>query len=219
MILMTVGILLVSLSLTYAWWTKVRVICLRQDIYDIRDELFDRALKLDGLSDPAYKQARERLNASASVADVFSLITLAKMKSMDISVDDAFCSTNKELQDAIDESLRKCSIRICRFLLRETLSGVFISLLAKVWKSKRQSKSQTSDSVNRWVSSPSPERLQSTLRRKDGSSNHWLGNKTARTDPSGSADFVVSSERLLAGQVRAKTLQETSGPIPAFRQR
>jgi hypothetical protein len=33
MIWIFVGTLLISLSLAYAWWVKVRIICLRQDIF------------------------------------------------------------------------------------------------------------------------------------------------------------------------------------------
>ena len=177
--LMTAGILLVSVGLTYAWWTKVRVICLRQDIFDIRDELFDAALDLNGLGDPAYRQARERLNFAAKIADVFSLPLVTAVRSMNAPPQQEFCSSNRKLQEAINHAIASCSQRIVDYLYFETFCGMCGWMTSKVWKTNKPSPEQTGESVSQWVSSPSPEFFQHTRRFKNNQHDGLFGTGSA----------------------------------------
>lgn len=119
-----IGVLLISLSVTYAWWVKVRIIRLREDIYDKRDWLFDTAARLDSFSDPAYKAARIHLNSIAGIAKFLSVQVVAFLSTQG-QLKDAprIKSDNPELQAAINDVFRWSAERIARYLLKETLSG------------------------------------------------------------------------------------------------
>ena len=41
-----IAIAILIFTIYYAWWTKIRVVKLRQDIFDKRDELFDLAINV-----------------------------------------------------------------------------------------------------------------------------------------------------------------------------
>src|SRR6056297_2477608 len=67
---------LISVGL-YLAWRQLRVVFLRQDLFAIRDHLWDRAKKSDGFSDPAYREAREALNGVILYAHKLDLFTFA----------------------------------------------------------------------------------------------------------------------------------------------
>ena len=60
-------------AIAYLWWCHVRVTFLREDLFMIRDRLWDQARQHDMLEDPAYLRAREVLNATIGIAGLFSV--------------------------------------------------------------------------------------------------------------------------------------------------
>jgi len=161
MIALSIGMVLASLSITYAWWVRIRVINLRQDIYDIRDRLFDKALALESLSDPAYREAREHLNKVAAIVNRLSLMVLAFVLGQGRSepMGDRFKTSNFELQHAINESLEASSSRLAHYLFRETLTGAFCSLLLIRTRVSDVVEAQLLKWSRRWVYSQSPDEM------------------------------------------------------------
>ena len=122
---------LIGLSTFYLWWTYVRVIRLRQDLYDVRDHLFDAAHRHSLLSDPAYCQTRNTLNAMAHMADYLSprfvteLARLARrgpMEGRPVAVDPI-------LDAEVLRTYRWLEERLFHYLMRECLSGWLIGSL------------------------------------------------------------------------------------------
>ena len=133
MILIISGSLIASLALSYAWWTHVRIVRLRQDIFDKRDELFDIASRLDRLDDPAYRAARRHLNSAANAAKVISFEFLFYVMGQEGDTENIIPETNNEhLQQAINESLTWCAERIVDSLFTETFVGILLILRFKV---------------------------------------------------------------------------------------
>lgn len=119
------GVLLMSLGIAGAWWTKVRVIWLRQDIYDLRDELFMESVRRDCVQDPGIQAAREHLNAIARVSPVLSISFIANAIQLGLVESREFPrSDDKELGKLIESTMNKAGLRIQRYLLRETLAGL-----------------------------------------------------------------------------------------------
>ena len=141
MLLVILGSLIISLALSYAWWTRVRVVNLRQDIFDIRDELLDEAADCSGLQDAAYKQARAWLNGMAAGAHVIAsgpvLVYIHTLQRRTESASKRPKSDIAKLNKAIDSAVSKCGLRIARYILRETLPGIVFSCLAVFTPSRR----------------------------------------------------------------------------------
>ena len=71
-----IGIAVVSLSVNYAIWSKVRVTFLREDLFRVRDELWDKMRELDSLDHPAHVVHRDFLNSCIRVAHLISVPTI-----------------------------------------------------------------------------------------------------------------------------------------------
>lgn len=128
-----VGVLLLSVGVSYAWWTKLRVLWLRQDIYDIRDNLFMESARLDRPHDEAAKCARDHLNAIARVASVISFpAVITAINIGEAEIRELPKSENEELNKCIQLSMEKAGNRIVRYLTRETLTGWIIVILSRV---------------------------------------------------------------------------------------
>lgn len=125
----------ISLTLSYAFWVRVRVLRLQQDIYDIRDELFDEACRLEAHDDPAYCQTRQFLNGLAGSAADLSVPAMIYLVSQSPSPplgDWKPTTNNAELQVAIDKSIHASARRIVFYLSHETLTGVAIWMLIAI---------------------------------------------------------------------------------------
>src|SRR5205809_877952 len=64
---------LLSLVITYAWWAYFRVWILRQDLFEIRDRLWDTAHEKGLLWNPDYLNTRDGINAMIRLAPWLSL--------------------------------------------------------------------------------------------------------------------------------------------------
>jgi len=161
MLSLSVGMVLASLVVTYAWWVKIRIINLRQDIFDIRDGLFDRALHLQALSDPAYRETRDHLNTVASTVHCLSLMVIFYSLGRGVlaSAEGRFKTENAQLQAAIDDALESSSLRVARYLLRETLMGVVCEIMAFPNRLRDVAESQLLRWSRRWVYSQSPDEI------------------------------------------------------------
>lgn len=167
-ILFLIGSMLIISGSTYAMWVKVRVVRLRQDIFDKRDALFDVADNLDAFSDVGYRAAREHLNSLAHLAKYLS-ISLIIHASPRSEKGEAITSDIPEMQQVIDEIFEWSGKRIVRYLLRETATGLLLSCLLgiKDWQSRRMDYS-----VESWVRSDVPVELDRLRRESNSKLSH-----------------------------------------------
>lgn len=156
MLYIMVGTLILSASASYAWWTRVRIIDLRQDIFDERDELFDVAMRLDALDDPAYRAARRHLNHIARTVDFISLELLVYV-GQHLPPLDPIHTENEPLRNAIDDACVSCARRIVHSLLRETVSGRILLLRFRLRGIVTALEKQVTDRMMIWLSSGYPE--------------------------------------------------------------
>lgn len=96
---------LLAVVVAYACWCSVRVTFFRQELFEVRDDLWRRAFKLGCLDDPAYKHTRKLLNSTINVAPMLSAhvivgaIMFSAREQSGVSK-----SENKDLQSAIDDA-------------------------------------------------------------------------------------------------------------------
>lgn len=117
----------ISLVVTYFWWVKVRVWMFRQDLFRIRDELWDSMVSEGMADDPDYRSFREAINAVIRLAPVLSIVTVLGV-----------VLERDEFRVAIPDHPRLAPLvkarnmvfyRVTRYLLLETLSGLSILAL------------------------------------------------------------------------------------------
>ena len=112
---------LLSVAICYAWWVRFRVWMLRQDIFNIRDELWE-SMRLSGeLDDPSHREMREALNALIRLAPLLSVLTILR-----VLTDETYAAvlTTKDVGIAVRTARNRTVIRVTRYLFLETFSGL-----------------------------------------------------------------------------------------------
>lgn len=119
-----VGVFLLSVAVSYAWWMKIRVLWLRQDIFDMRDRLFMESASLGLSQDVAAKSARDHLNTLARIASVISIPFVITAITKGIAeVRQLPESPNARMNSIIKGTMKEADARIARYLLRATMLG------------------------------------------------------------------------------------------------
>lgn len=142
------GAALVSAGLSYAWWVKLRVWMLRQDLFRIRDEMWD-AMRAKGLlDDPAHREARDSINTMIRVASSLSFFSILKLIESGLH---AFrkISSDEELPLEVRIARTEAFIRISQYLLYDTLTGLAILCVAYMFGHVALLKSLTDTRVKR----------------------------------------------------------------------
>jgi len=100
------GVLLLTFVCSYAAWTKFRVVRLRQDLFGIRNRLWDRMRELGSFDDPAHLATRERINAMIRFAHLLNLpmMFFLMIKIPKPAVPAIPSSSDPDTQIAIDEA-------------------------------------------------------------------------------------------------------------------
>lgn len=162
MFLIFMGMVAISLALSYAWWCRIRVINLRQDIYDLRDSLFDAAVELEVLDDPAYQATRLHFNSIAKYADAITLPVLAYVYHLGLPENVRLKSKNPLLQQKIDATIDICAERLKGYLLRETFTGRVVLPLMRLARVGTVLEVLAKRWLVRLVASDAPERFTRT---------------------------------------------------------
>lgn len=146
------GVFLLSLTASYVVWCRFRVMIIRQDLFEIRGDLWEAAFELDCLKDDAYQQARVSLNAMIRSAHNMSLPVLlfAVLKFDDRKLDDIPKSSNPDMQKAIEDAARLSSEALLRYVINcRPLSGWLLVRAAVGAASIKES-------VSRWFQGGGP---------------------------------------------------------------
>lgn len=126
-----------SSALAYGWWTKVRVRFVREQLLEIRCELWLKAFALDGLDDPAYREARGHLRSQIHMANLCGIPVMEHLAAALPGASDAGWrkSQNVLLQRAIDEANEQSACRLVDYMVFWRASGLmrfaglFVSLV------------------------------------------------------------------------------------------
>jgi len=107
-----------AVGVFYLMWTKFRVTILRQKLFEIRDELWEKALKLDSLDDPAYLKIRSRFNSMIRSAHAISVPTLTvAMVQMSDQQQEYITSDNPKMQQHLEEAISDATLHILRYIV------------------------------------------------------------------------------------------------------
>lgn len=120
-----IGSLIFSLGITYFWWVKFRIWRLREDLFVIRDELWDRARAGGNLDNESHRQFRDVMNSLIRIAPDLTFFTLIRIQLVSDSSQEVPLS---DQLTEVEEARRKVITRLDRYLLRETLVGFMASI-------------------------------------------------------------------------------------------
>ena len=125
------GCTLVSLGVTYAIWSSFRVWSFRQDLFQIRDNLWDRMRACDAFSDPAYQEFRAGVNALIRIAPMLSIFTLIKLL-LDRDEMHSLLRDSGHIPE-IEAARGEIFQRTAQYLLRESLVGLVLTTIALIF--------------------------------------------------------------------------------------
>ena len=129
------GSLLLSIALAYACWVNVRVICLQERLFVIRDALFDEAHMMGCLGDAAYQYYREAINSTIRLAPTFSMPTLVQMILRRSTIEHEEAppkSDNSAFQESIDRAILSAEWEVLNYVVRHTITGRISLMTQKV---------------------------------------------------------------------------------------
>jgi hypothetical protein len=107
-------------AITYAFWTKLRILRFQADLLSNIADLRERAASLQGLNDPAYIATHQRLCGMEAVAECLTIGNVNFLQKHGCSDTPLPKSENAQLQQELDLSLNKALSRGTRFLFRES---------------------------------------------------------------------------------------------------
>jgi hypothetical protein len=121
---MTIGYVGLSLILVYSIWVPLRVWHYRQDLFEIRDRMWDEMRQLGAIDDAAHKEVRTTINGLIRCAPALSLLLVCYLaqtrKSAPAAVD---------IPEPVRQALSEVRQRTQRFVVWESLFAWFLILL------------------------------------------------------------------------------------------
>jgi hypothetical protein len=118
-----------SLVVSYAWWTKVRVWILRQRLFTVRDELWDTMREKGLLDSPAHVRVREGINALIHLAPAFSFVVMAKILSDGVRQKPPVTERIQVAEEALQEAI----VTVANYLFYSTLSGLILAVIFRTF--------------------------------------------------------------------------------------
>ena len=160
------GSFLISASLAFAWWTRLRIWMLRQELFAIRDGLWDRMHEMNMLDDPYYRMCRDVLNSMIRSAPALSWLTfwvvLTHSHELKISQAGSFSGETPVCVDKARSDANRC---VVNYLLRGTIFGRMLWLLAMIIGTLGKWKARLEKAVDLFSGSEDERRLGNRLAR------------------------------------------------------
>jgi hypothetical protein len=171
-VLLFIGVFLIATAAMWAWWVKLRIIFLQEELFIIRNRLWDRAKELNAFDDEAYQYARAHLNRSIKAARFISLATVEYVAThlADLEPQQPPSTEKKALAEAIEEAYRQSAIRIRNYLLLDTMPGriyllraKFAGLIDPLHYAEEPLNARVKEHTTKWIRSRAPESLSTPL--------------------------------------------------------
>lgn len=163
------GTFLISVAVVYTAWSHVRLIFFRQDLFQVRDRLWDKARELNAFSDPAYVEARQKINDCIAAANWINAPAVLPPAE---SLPHYFTTENRDMRKAVQAAHRELTRRILRYVLLERASGwayIARAVFARIFDVMRNGFGNLwfswQDSTTSWVASDYP-RLMHAMERQ-----------------------------------------------------
>ena len=118
---------LLSVVLTYCWWVRFRVWIFRQDLFAVRDDLWDEMRVGGHLDDPDYRDFRRSVNSLIRFAPMLSIPTF--MWTLFNYEKSRATSLNSRHLEVVTRARTLVFNRVIQYLLLESATGIAILAL------------------------------------------------------------------------------------------
>lgn len=142
---------ILSLAISYAWWVRLRVWLLRQDLFNLRDELWQQMSENGTLEDESYQQTRNALNQLIRLAPYFSFFVLARI----LLEDTGEVSRPLMILPQVRTARSQLVSRLMGYMLQESLIGLIAVTIAHIYRCKESSEKQIAKWIDRLLNSRS----------------------------------------------------------------
>lgn len=132
-ILLALGLLMLSGVITYACWIRFRVWALQQDLFAIRDRLWDEAQRGGFSGDEEYQFARNGINTMIRFAPRLSLSVWRFLENRVEEHGAKNIPYPRERIPAVDKAISEVAHRLVKFIYRQTLSGFLSMKIRQLW--------------------------------------------------------------------------------------
>jgi hypothetical protein len=123
-----IGCFGISVVITYLCWVRFRVWSLRQDLFEIRDNLWDRMESEGRLDDPAHRELRDAINSLIRIAHFLSPLTILRILLNREKFSPLLAL--RENDELLKQTRAQVFVRVARYILLESASGWLVAVLA-----------------------------------------------------------------------------------------
>jgi hypothetical protein len=149
-------ILILSATITYVFWVRLRIWLLRQDLFNIRDELWQKMRDGGTLNDEHYLATREAFNATIRIAPWLSFIVLGR-----ILFSGVHHRHHGKVLEAVIDARRQAIDRLLKYMLFETATGWLVVSVASLHFVKSMVEKQLRGWIARLLDSEELRRMDS----------------------------------------------------------
>jgi Fe2+ transport system protein B len=114
---------ILSSAIAYAWWVKFRVWMFREDLFAIRDRVWDTMQELGQLDDQEHRRLRAQINSLIRIAPLFSVWTVFSIMLEGVKFD---LIEKRCAPDCVQKAQTEVVQKVTRYLLLNTLSGLLV---------------------------------------------------------------------------------------------
>lgn len=163
------GAAIIGTAIGYAWWSSIRTTFFREDLFAIRDAMWDSARQLDCLEDPQYQYMRDVLNSCISAASFMSIPQMTHSMLVSASPRVAVKSSRHEVAEVVEQAEKQLVLRVTRYIILDRpVSGLFFGTLAvTVALSVFAPRMFFLNLIRKWTETDSPHKLSLLARTTD----------------------------------------------------
>lgn len=125
--------MILSATVSYALWVRWRVWLLRQDLFSIRDQLWDQMRAKGELDNRDYLDCRSDINGMIKVAPALSLLTFLKFLEIGVHSQGTESIVVKDIAPEVVDARRMIFYRVVQFMLFESFLGLAVAAIAFVF--------------------------------------------------------------------------------------
>ena len=154
------SVAILALVSSYMAWCKIRVFFVRQELFNVRDTLWDAARELNGFNDPAYLEARSNMNAMIRSAHKFNLQVLLYMLGNFPHEPKQITSTSSEMQAAINQARKDATGILARYVvIYRPFSALYFMVKLMIALKSKNIMNTVRDKIDFWLNGGGPGHL------------------------------------------------------------
>ncbi len=124
-------VLLLTLVISYIGWSKLRIRFLRQELYGVRERLWEQASEFHAFDDVGYRDVRDQLHVLIAIAHKINLpmIIYTRLLIEDSSKEDSLLHTacvDSEMQAHCSQAMSEAGMIVTRYVTRQRFFSGFM---------------------------------------------------------------------------------------------